>query len=311
MGWLRIDDGFASHPKISQLTAEQLRAWLRLLCYASRYKTGGEVSEENLRENRVGFSVRSKLISLRLLDVEIDETGVESLRIHDWHVYNGSARDVVADYLETNPDASANEVFRAVGGNRNHVLAAVAELRGTGIKPVSNGINNGINDTGQGGIKSGIKSGIRARGPSPKDLRAAAAEQLGAAAAAADNLEDLRQDLAELGWNPTQIAAAANEPDRARAWLDRARADDVRAPGAFAWAGYQQGGWPAEPDKPKAPIIDVATNAVRMVLWQYDDEAIRDELGVMERRLGQTLETEQIDRLLELAAENRTEHATA
>lgn len=308
MGWLRIDDGFASHPKIGQLTDRELRAWVRLLCYASRYRTDGYLSEAILNENRVKNRLKTKLISLRLLDELDDENGKKTVRIHDWSVYNGSTDDAVGDYLDQNPDASANEVFRAIGGNRNRVLSAVAEHRSGGIKPVPNGTKSGISDTAKSGIRSGIESGIRARGPSPKDLPAAA-ESLESAAAAATNLEpDLAAAFAAVGWNQTQIAAATTEPERARAWLTRAAADDVRAPGAFAWSGYQQGGWPAghENDRPKAPIIDVATNAVRMVLWQYDDDAIRDELRIMQTRLGQTLDDGQIDALLELAAESRT-----
>lgn len=288
MAWLRIDDSFAAHPKIAALTDAQLRVWLRVLCYCARYKkTRGAILEAALVEvPGLTKSTLNRFRNLGLIDPEpepeFDPYPGAIGYVHDWRFYNpddATAADRMRRLRERKRNDDRNE-------ERN-------------------------NDRNKNVTVTVPRAPARARGPSPKDLRAAAAEQLGAAAAAADNLEDLRQDLAELGWNPTQIAAAANEPDRARAWLDRARADDVRAPGAFAWAGYQQGGWPAEPDKPKAPIIDVATNAVRMVLWKYDDEAIRDELGVMERRLGQTLETEQIDRLLELAAENRTEHATA
>jgi hypothetical protein len=42
----------------------------------------------------------------------------------------------VAAYYEKHPDASANEVFKAIGGRRDKVLEAVRHVRGEGAIPV-------------------------------------------------------------------------------------------------------------------------------------------------------------------------------
>lgn len=38
MSWLRVDDRFASHPKISQLSDREFRVWVKLLCFCAAYQ---------------------------------------------------------------------------------------------------------------------------------------------------------------------------------------------------------------------------------------------------------------------------------
>lgn len=82
MAWLRIDDGFASHPKLAQLTDREFRVWMRLLCYCGRHRDP-TVDEATIREvNGLNKRAISRFTSLSLLD-PVDE----SWEVHDWLTY--------------------------------------------------------------------------------------------------------------------------------------------------------------------------------------------------------------------------------
>jgi hypothetical protein len=82
VSWLRLDDGFAEHPKIVELTDRELRIWLRTLCYCSRAQDPS--IDRFTLETVPGLTPNfvSKLVSLRLVDPI--ENGHE---IHDWIKY--------------------------------------------------------------------------------------------------------------------------------------------------------------------------------------------------------------------------------
>lgn len=82
MSWLRIDDGFAFHPKIGKLSDRNFRVWMRVLCHCSRYEdptvdeaTIGEV--KGLTEATVA----------RFAEVGLLDKSGHSFEIHDWAKY--------------------------------------------------------------------------------------------------------------------------------------------------------------------------------------------------------------------------------
>jgi hypothetical protein len=82
VAWLRLDDGFASHPKIAALTDRELRIWLRILCWCSRH---GDPTVDGIAINEVrGLSARTvqRYVDLELLDQE----GAAHV-VHDWTHY--------------------------------------------------------------------------------------------------------------------------------------------------------------------------------------------------------------------------------
>ena len=83
MTWLRIDDGFDRHPKVTALPRGERWTWIGLLCYSARYKTDGYLPV-NVAEHVKGASPRFiiRLVELGLLDVPNGD-----LRIHDWERY--------------------------------------------------------------------------------------------------------------------------------------------------------------------------------------------------------------------------------
>lgn len=157
MTWLRIDDGFSRHPKVTALTHKERWTWLDVLCYCARYQTGGYLPD-NIGEQIVGATSKTlgKYGQLGLLNVVSGR-----MRVHDWHVYNGTIAERVENHLSENPDATANEVHRAIGGTREIVLAEVKRIK-AGSARTSMG---GSERTGMGGSEIGSESGSRARGP--------------------------------------------------------------------------------------------------------------------------------------------------
>lgn len=123
MAWLRLDDGFASHPKIAALNDREYRVWTRLLLYCARYRTEGKLPDNALVEiPQLTKVMLRKFRDLRLLD--------PGDIVHDWRQYNAQTiAEKVAAYLEEHPDATANEIHRVVGGKREIVLAEIHRQR--------------------------------------------------------------------------------------------------------------------------------------------------------------------------------------
>lgn len=200
MSWLRVDDVFDSHPKVLALgdgvKGDARRwTWQRILLYTTRH--GSAVVPANISEAipRANKKFVLDCIAVGLIDVESDGT----LLVHDWPIYaDVPVREKVAYYLSKYPEASANEVYRAIGGKRELVLAEVNAYRTTGSPPVPDPVPGAV----PGNLESGSQSGSRARAPQPlnNNTRAAAAEEK-----AQD--EDLK--------NPQQPAAADLDPPSA------------------------------------------------------------------------------------------------
>ena len=83
MSWLRIDDRFSRHPKVTQLSYKERWIWMDVLCYCAAYQTGGFLPD-NIAELVTGASARflSKCSGLELVDVVQGE-----LKVHDWETY--------------------------------------------------------------------------------------------------------------------------------------------------------------------------------------------------------------------------------
>lgn len=164
MVWLRIDDGFSRHPKVTALSFRERWVWLDVLCYCASYQTGGYLPE-GLGSIVPGAS--AKFIG-RCGELGLVNVVGGRLRVHDWHVYNGTIGERVEHFLTENPDASANDVHKAVGGNRDLVLAEVRKLREGGTGGTGESGSGGTRKPGtKTGTESGSESGSYARGPQP------------------------------------------------------------------------------------------------------------------------------------------------
>lgn len=126
MAWLRIDDGLAEHRKLLPLKRADRWTWMEVLCYVARQNNGGHVPNgihQIVRHATPPFL--NRCYELGLLDLDGDV-----YKVHDWAIYNGGTlEERVTAYLQQNPNASANEVTKAVGGQRDAVLRVVRQYR--------------------------------------------------------------------------------------------------------------------------------------------------------------------------------------
>ena len=83
MSWLRIDDGFSRHPKVTALNHKQRWTWVDILCYCATYRTDGWLPR-NIREHIVGATPAflATCVTLELLDNHDGEH-----RVHDWREF--------------------------------------------------------------------------------------------------------------------------------------------------------------------------------------------------------------------------------
>jgi hypothetical protein len=107
MTWLRLDDGFAEHPKVLVLSDKAFRLHVRAMCYCARHLTDGILPP--------AFCPRSRSMS-DLLAAGVWEEGESGYLIHDFLAYNPSKEQV-----ETERAATADRVKRWRNGQRNAV----------------------------------------------------------------------------------------------------------------------------------------------------------------------------------------------
>lgn len=82
MSWLKLDDGFASHPKIGALSHYEFRVWLRLLCFCARYQ---DPSVDQVALNEVSGLTPARVARFSELCL-LDREGPAYV-VHDWLSY--------------------------------------------------------------------------------------------------------------------------------------------------------------------------------------------------------------------------------
>lgn len=85
MGWVKLDDGFAMHPKVVGLSLEAKWSYVAALCYAARYRTDGIVPDVVAANG----PIREELIASGLWEVGPDS----AISIHDYLAYNMSRHE--------------------------------------------------------------------------------------------------------------------------------------------------------------------------------------------------------------------------
>lgn len=164
MSWLRVDDGFDTHPKILALGTDGRRwTWNRILLYTCRYQSPTIPPNINEFIPKSTKKFLQDCVQLGLIDINPEG----EMEVHDWPIYNASTVvEKVGYYLKENPHDTANDVYKAIGGNRNLVLALVRHHK-AGINPVPEVVPEVVSKYHQGGIKSGSPTGIARAKPVP------------------------------------------------------------------------------------------------------------------------------------------------
>lgn len=96
MSWIRMDDGFAEHPKVLKVSDRAFRLHVGALCYCARRLTDGHLPAEVIRT---------------LLQVGATKAAAELVEVGLWHLDNGGYK--VNDYLDFNPSKNEVEERRA------------------------------------------------------------------------------------------------------------------------------------------------------------------------------------------------------
>jgi hypothetical protein len=80
--WLRVDDGFANHPKVAQLSDKDFRVWMRTLCYCARYQDPSVDAATAAEVTGLTPAAIRRFSAIGLLD---EMGGMHE--IHDWTNY--------------------------------------------------------------------------------------------------------------------------------------------------------------------------------------------------------------------------------
>jgi len=227
MSWLRLDDGMPEHRKVLALPRKDRWTWLELLAYVARQNNGGHVPNGITDVLRwVTPTFLKQCVDAGLLDHETSTQPVPNqYHVHDWDIYNSTTTpEKIASILTRNPDKTANEIHKMIGGNRGAVLAEVAKQRGLpGTEPVPNSTATGT-----------PSRAYAFPSPTPKELTTATTSVVDAAA-------DLNR-LRHAGWTTRQLQQAQANPARAVALLEEAELDPTCSnPAALAWTKYEAG----------------------------------------------------------------------
>lgn len=89
--WVKLDDAFASHPKVLAISDRGLRSFVASLCHAARYLTDGRVSDAVLN------TIAAQDVRAELVTVGLWEEAAGGIQIHDYLDYNPSRPRVEAE----------------------------------------------------------------------------------------------------------------------------------------------------------------------------------------------------------------------
>lgn len=123
-----ISDTFMLHRKIKALDDKEFRVWMRVLCMTVMLD---DAHVGALIDEVAGLTSKTirRFVQLGLIDGDSIETYV----VHDWSVYNGGTiPERVEAYLLVHPEATANEIAKAIPARRTAVLHAVKKHRENG-----------------------------------------------------------------------------------------------------------------------------------------------------------------------------------
>lgn len=155
MTWVRLDDGFADHPKIDALSDAAYRMFVNGLCYCAQQLTDGTIPEgriERLLPIRRP-KARAELLAAGLWTAT--ETGVE---IHDYLTYQPARASVLAER-----EAAAERQRRARDKARE------SQLRHGVTNGVSNGASHGPPDPTRPLYETKSSNGSSQRAPQSDD----------------------------------------------------------------------------------------------------------------------------------------------
>ena len=121
MPWVKLDDGFATHPKVIGLRDRTFRVHVAALCYASQHLTDGRIPGAALKTIGATWTAVAELVTAGLWE----PTGPDgSHQIHDWSDYQRTAAQV-AHWRQTGQERAARSRERNNNRSRERVRPEV------------------------------------------------------------------------------------------------------------------------------------------------------------------------------------------
>jgi hypothetical protein len=129
MTWVRIDDGFADHPKVVKIGTVALAIHVWAICHCARHLTDGRIAHEDL----AGCPWVFKRSALRRAIGRLEGTGLWDACEGGWQVH---------DYLDYNPDAASVREERRRAAERQRRWRERQKQR-------RNGVTRAVTDKGR------------------------------------------------------------------------------------------------------------------------------------------------------------------
>ena len=82
MGWFKVDDQFADHPKFDDLSNDAVALWIRVLAYCNRHMTDGLVKASTAA--RLAKSENAEEVIAELLSARLWRSAAGGYQIHDF-----------------------------------------------------------------------------------------------------------------------------------------------------------------------------------------------------------------------------------
>jgi hypothetical protein len=132
MTWVRVDDGFADHPKVLDVSDAAFRLHVCAMCWSGRRLTDGAIKHRDLRI-LIGMlrtpPTNPADIVQELLDAHLWEDMGDSWAIHDWLEYNPSAEQVIAERT-----ANANRQRKFKEKNKTQLVTPLPDSLSTPLE---------------------------------------------------------------------------------------------------------------------------------------------------------------------------------
>lgn len=119
--WVRMDDGFADHPKILALTDAAFRLHTCAMCWSGRRSTDGFIATRDLRVlvAMVQTEVKAEVLLSELIEGQLWEVADGGWMIHDFLKYNPRS-EVVAERKEAHAEKMRNRRASGKSGAKDN-----------------------------------------------------------------------------------------------------------------------------------------------------------------------------------------------
>lgn len=142
--WIKIDDGFATHPKVLSAGAIPALIQIRAICYASQHKTDGFIPNEAVSLLLTGLSTIKCFNKITEQYDNASEIDLASLLCTSGLWKQGPLGYVVHDYLEWNVSKYEYESF--TNKKKKAGKKGMKARWGKGLRPITSVITDAITD---------------------------------------------------------------------------------------------------------------------------------------------------------------------